>query len=191
MNLFSGKQWRHRHREQSCSSLQGHSGGSGERVGRIDRMTRYDVLIHNSVMPYDVRHLFKCSVAICIFLLPGICLDLLLLLLLLSCSVSSDSLWPQGVKPTRLLCPWDFPRKNTGVGCHFLLQGSSQSQDWTWVFCIAGVFFVTEPRGKPCLDLWPILKSDCFLITEYFKKCYFCILDTSTFLDLHFENIFS
>ena len=25
--------------------------------------------------------------------------------------------------PTRLLCPWDFPGKNAGVGCHFLLQG--------------------------------------------------------------------
>ena len=24
--------------------------------------------------------------------------------------------------PTRLLCPWDFPGKNAGVGCHFLLQ---------------------------------------------------------------------
>ena len=24
--------------------------------------------------------------------------------------------------PTRLLCPWDFPGKNTGMGCHFLLQ---------------------------------------------------------------------
>ena len=27
--------------------------------------------------------------------------------------------------PTRLLCPWDSPVKNTGVGCHFLLQGSN------------------------------------------------------------------
>ena len=25
--------------------------------------------------------------------------------------------------PTRLLCPWNFPGKNTGVGCHALLQG--------------------------------------------------------------------
>ena len=25
--------------------------------------------------------------------------------------------------PTRLLCPWNFSSKNTGVGCHFLLQG--------------------------------------------------------------------
>ena len=28
----------------------------------------------------------------------------------------------------RLLCPWDFPGKNTGVGCHFLLQGVFQMQ---------------------------------------------------------------
>ena len=27
-----------------------------------------------------------------------------------------------GIQPARLLCPWDFPEKNTGVGCHFLLQ---------------------------------------------------------------------
>ena len=36
-------------------------------------------------------------------------------------SVVSDSLRPRGLKPTRLLCPWDFPGKNTGVGCRFLL----------------------------------------------------------------------
>ena len=29
---------------------------------------------------------------------------------------------PHGLQPTRLLCPWDSPGKNTGVGCHFLLQ---------------------------------------------------------------------
>ena len=34
---------------------------------------------------------------------------------------SCSTLWPHGLKPTRLLCPWDFPGKNTGVGCHFLL----------------------------------------------------------------------
>ena len=36
------------------------------------------------------------------------------------CSVVSDSLWPHGLKPTRLLCPWKFPGKHTGVGCHFI-----------------------------------------------------------------------
>ena len=30
---------------------------------------------------------------------------------------------PRGLQPARLLCPWDFPGKNIGVGCHFLLQG--------------------------------------------------------------------
>ena len=37
-------------------------------------------------------------------------------------SFMSDSLWPHGLQPTRLLCPWDFSGKNIGMGCHFLLQ---------------------------------------------------------------------
>ena len=32
------------------------------------------------------------------------------------------------LQPTRLLCPWDFPDKNTGVACHFLFQGISLTQ---------------------------------------------------------------
>ena len=34
----------------------------------------------------------------------------------------SDSVQPHRRQPTRLPCPWDSPGKNTGVGCHFLLQ---------------------------------------------------------------------
>ena len=34
----------------------------------------------------------------------------------------SDSVWPHRPQPTRLPHPWDSPGKNTGVGCHFLLQ---------------------------------------------------------------------
>ena len=34
----------------------------------------------------------------------------------------SDSVQPHRWQPTRLCHPWDSPRKNTGVGCHFLLQ---------------------------------------------------------------------
>ena len=34
----------------------------------------------------------------------------------------SDYVWPHRWPPIRLLCPWDSPGKNTGVGCHFLLQ---------------------------------------------------------------------
>ena len=40
-----------------------------------------------------------------------------------------QSLRPYGPKPARLLlCPWDFPGKNTGVGCHFLLHGIFPTQ---------------------------------------------------------------
>ena len=39
-----------------------------------------------------------------------------------SCSVMSYSLHPHGLQPTRFLCPWFFPGKNTGVSSHFLLQ---------------------------------------------------------------------
>ena len=38
-------------------------------------------------------------------------------------SVKSDSLWPYTLLPARVLCSWDSPGKNTGMGCHFLLQG--------------------------------------------------------------------
>ena len=39
-----------------------------------------------------------------------------------SCSVISNSLWSHGLYPTRVLCPWNSPGMNTGVGCHSLLQ---------------------------------------------------------------------
>ena len=43
-------------------------------------------------------------------------------------SVVSDSLRPHGLWPARLLCLWNSPSKNTGVGCHALLQGSFPTQ---------------------------------------------------------------
>ena len=44
-------------------------------------------------------------------------------------SVVSDSVWPHGLQPTRLLHPWDFPGKSTGVGCHCLL--------WCWALGVS------------------------------------------------------
>ena len=46
----------------------------------------------------------------------------MLLLLLLSCFSHANSVRPHRWQPTRLPSPWDSPGKNTGVGCHFLLQ---------------------------------------------------------------------
>ena len=63
-----------------------------------------------------------------------------------SCSVLSNSLWPHGLQPIRLLRSWDFPGKSTGVGCHCFLQTLAlaplnfwiNTSNWTgsllWIF---------------------------------------------------------
>ena len=45
-----------------------------------------------------------------------------------SCSVLSDPWRPYGLWPASILCLWDSPGKNTGVDCHYLLQGNFQTQ---------------------------------------------------------------
>ena len=64
----------------------------------------------------------------------------------------SNSLWPHGLQPTRLLCPWDVPGKNTGVGCHFLLQGILPTQGSNPHLLHWQVDSLPyEPPGKPLL----------------------------------------
>ena len=46
-------------------------------------------------------------------------------------SVVSDSLQSPELSSARLLCLWNFPGKNTGVGRHFLLQGIFPTKRWT------------------------------------------------------------
>ena len=82
-------------------------------------------------------------------------------------SVVSDSLWPSGLQPTRLLCPWDPPGKNTAVGCHSLLQGSSWPRNQTWVFCIAGRFSaIWATRGALTAAILRALKRKEHQITR-------------------------
>ena len=52
-------------------------------------------------------------------------------------SVVSDSQWPHGLPPTRLLRPWDFPSKGTGVGCHCLLWVCTYVI-WSWEWTSTG-----------------------------------------------------
>ena len=68
-------------------------------------------------------------------------------LLLFSHYVGFDSLQHRGLKPTTLLCPWHFPGKNTGVGCHFFCQGIFLTQASP---ALAGGFLPLAPPGKPC-----------------------------------------
>ena len=80
----------------------------------------------------------------------------------LSHSVMCDSLWPHGLWPARLLCPWDSPGKNTGVGCHALqvIFPGIESISLQVIFpgiesislistALAGGFLPLAPPGKP------------------------------------------
>ena len=65
--------------------------------------------------------------------------------MLFSRSIVSDSVGSHGLEPTRLLHPWDFSGKSTGVGCHFLLLGLFLTQ-WIKLMspvspALAGGFF--------------------------------------------------
>ena len=71
-----------------------------------------------------------------------------------SCCLVTQScpthLRPHRLQPARLLHPWDFPGKNTGVGCHAPLQGIFLTQGWTSI------------PGMSCLDK-QILSYQCHL----------------------------
>jgi len=77
----------------------------------------------------------------------------LLLSTVCACLVASvvySSLQPYGLWPARFLCPWHSPGKNTGVGCHALLQGICPTQGWNLhlLHWQAGSLPLASP-GKP------------------------------------------
>ena len=66
-------------------------------------------------------------------------------------------LQPHGLYPARLLCPWDFPGKNIGVGWHFLLQGIFPTQS-------------LNPRLLHWqVDSLPLSIKDPYFVTEFAK----------------------
>ena len=80
--------------------------------------------------------------------------------LLLSCSVVKTLLQTNGLQPSRLLSPWDFPGRNAGVSCHFLLQGIFLTQGsnpsflhWQGFFFF---FLQLSHQGSPQLN-YPLI----------------------------------
>ena len=86
-------------------------------------------------------------------------------------SVVSDSSWPHGLQPTRLLNPWDFPGKNTGVGCHCLLWKIRTVNLKPWfsssaVYCLLkGEVLLKWERWNKHFFPWLVLPSLWFLAT--------------------------
>ena len=81
------------------------------------------------------------------------------------------SFQPCGLQPTRLLCPWDSSGKNTGVGCHALLQGNFPSQGSN-----SGLLHLLQqqadslPFGPPGK---PLLASSAFKYTQIHHSAVF------------------
>ena len=65
----------------------------------------------------------------------------------------SNSSWPHGLQLTRLLRSWDFPGKNTGVGCHFLLQEifSTQGLNLGLPHCRQTLYHVSHQGSLICI----------------------------------------
>ena len=61
-------------------------------------------------------------------------------------SVVSNSVWPCGLQPARLLCSWDSPGKNTRVGCYALLKGISWPRVQT---CVSYVYLHWQAGSLP------------------------------------------
>ena len=63
-----------------------------------------------------------------------------------------------GLQPARLLCPWDFPGKNTGVGSHFLLQGIflTQGSNPGLLHCRQMIYWLSY-EGSPFWH-YPVIK---------------------------------
>ena len=76
--------------------------------------------------------------------------------------VTPWTLAPHGLQPTRLLCPWNFPGKTTGVGCHFPSQEIFLTQRlnpslWHLLHWQEGFFSPLAPPGKPHITIWLVL----------------------------------
>ena len=79
----------------------------------------------------------------------------------------------QWIIATRLLCPWDFPDKNTAVGCQFLFQGicpnpGTESESPS----LAGRFFTTEPLRKRKFRLPGFKSQICYLLVLYVQASF-------------------
>ena len=67
----------------------------------------------------------------------------------------SNFVQPCGLQPTRLLCPWGSPGKNTGVGCHAFLQGIFPTQGWNLgLLPCKRILYCLSHQGSPRILEW-------------------------------------
>ena len=81
-----------------------------------------------------------------------------------SCSVVSDSSRPHGLQPTRLLRPWDFPGKSTGVGCHCLLRDGPYLKIIKTVYVKHTANIILNKEKLKAFPLTTWIRQECSLL---------------------------
>ena len=99
-------------------------------------------------------------------------------------SVVSNSVQSYGLQPARLLCPWDSSGKNTGVGCHALLQGIFLTQGLNpCLLCLlhqhAGSLPLA-PRGKHYSSDSQVCFYRLYGSAEFLFQASSCLMSIST-----------
>ena len=93
---------------------------------------------------------------------------------LLSCT---QPLQPHGMQPARLLCPWSFPSKSTGVGCHFLFQGvfpTQQSNPHLFITWIGRKILYHQAAWESCFCF--VNKFICIIFFQILRISYISYL---------------
>ena len=92
------------------------------------------------------------------------------------------TLWPHGLKFARLICSWDSPGKNAGVGCHALLQGifltQRSSLHLLWLHCQQIIYRWAIVETVYMYVYIYIYTHIYFLLDHYVKCIYFCRLSS-------------
>ena len=110
-------------------------------------------------------------------------------------SVMSGPQWSHGLQPSRLLHPWDFPGKSTGVGCHCLLRKIYLDLHKRWKFSTDSSYnlhihfpdyygtFVTLNELKLIVLLIEI--NSFFRFSHFFPNNHFCFQDSILDIIIH------
>ena len=88
-------------------------------------------------------------------------------------SVVSDCLWPHGMWPVRLFCPWNSPRKNIGVGSHSLLQGifPIQESNPSLLHCRQILYHLSHQRSPNSSLKWSEVNSfSCVRLFSFHQR---------------------
>ena len=92
----------------------------------------------------------------------------------------SDSVRPQRRQPIRLRCPWDSPGKNTGVGCHFLLQCMKVKVKSLSCVQLFATPWTAAHQAPPSMG---------FSRQEYWSRCAIAFTENSQFIQIQMRSL--